>query len=207
MHTYIRWTLGISAAALLLGASNCTKNNASDAPQFVTTLTVENTSAQPTTAFATGEAIQFLITIRNRSDQPQSLFFNSSELVNVAVVDTGTASVVWTCDGGTASACVISGNLGTSSNEMDFLPFETKTVTVTWNQTDDAGAQVQVSDGHNSATDTSGEYEVLGGFTVFNTTGLSDAADNGSSMAMGPPTAAQMFPSVYRSTLSAFTIQ
>lgn len=213
MHSAIRLVFGLSAAALLLGASNCTKNSDADAPQFVTSLTVENTSSQPTTAFAQGEPIQFLLTIRNRSASAQSLFFNSDEVLNLAVVDTGTATVVWTCDNDTTTACVIGTSLGTPStggagfNEIDFQPFETKTVTITWNQTNDSGAQVAINDGGTAITDTTGKYEVFGGFTVYNTTGPGNAADNGSSMAEGPPTSSQMFPSVYRSTLSAFTIQ
>ena len=218
MRVVIRSVLGLSAAALLLGASNCTKNNSSDAPQFVTTLAVEDTSGQPSTAFAQGQTIQFVITIRSRSAQSQSLFFNSSELLNVAVVDLGTASVVWTCDGDSSSvttpSCTINdsglskaSSSGSGFNEIDFQPFETKTVTVTWNQADNAGHQVTVHDGGTATSDTTGKYEVFGGFTVYNTTGPGNAAANGSSMAEGPPTAGQMFPSVYRATLSAFTIQ
>ena len=197
---------------MLLGASNCTKNNSSDAPQFVTSLTVQTSSGSPSSAFAKGDPIQFVLTIRNRTDQAQSLFFNSAELLNLTVVDAGTATVVWTCDNDTTTACVISSNLGTPStsgsgfNEIDFAAFETKTVTVTWNQTDDSGVQVPVTDGGTAVTDISGKYEVMGGFTVFNTAGPGSGADNGASMAEGPPTAAQLFPSVYRSTLSAFTI-
>jgi hypothetical protein len=211
----IRLVFAIVAVAMLLGASTCTKNSDSDAPQFVTTLTVENTSGQPSASFAQGETIQFVLTIRNRSNQPQSLFFNSDELLNLAVVDTGTATVEWTCDNTTATAsttaCTIGTNLGTAStsgsgfNEIDFAAFETKTVTVTWDQTDDNGAQVPVVP-TNPGTSTVGQYEVMGGFTVFNTAGPGSAADNGSSMAEGPPTASQLFPSVYRSTLVTFTI-
>lgn len=217
MRRLIRLTFGIAAAALLLGNSNCSKNNDSDAPQFVTSLTVENTTGQPTASFSQGQTVQFVITIRNRTAQTQSLFFNSDELLNVAVVDAGTASVVWTCDGDSSSvttpSCSIddsglgstAASSGTGFKEVDFAAFQTKTVTVTWNQTDNSGAQVPVVP-VNPGTLTTGQYEVMGGFTVFNTTGPSKGADNGASMAEGPPTASQLFPSVYRSTLSAFTI-
>jgi len=216
MRGLIRLAFGIAAVAVLLGASKCTKNNSSDAPQFVTTLTVENTSGQPSAAFSQGETIQFVLTIRNRTDQPLSLFFNSSELLNLAVVDAGTASVVWACDSDasnvTTPSCTINdSNLSTPSssgsgfNQIDFAAFETKTVTVTWNQADNSGAQVPVVPATHG-TSTQGQYEVLGGFTVFNTAGPGQGSDNGSSMAEGPPTASQLFPSVYRSTLSAFTI-
>ncbi len=213
MRRLLRLLAVLSVLALLLGNTNCSKNNSSDAPQFVTSLTIQNSSGQPTVAFAQGDSVQFVLTIRNRTDQVQSLFFNSDELLNLAVVDAGTATVVWTCDNDTTTACIIGSNLGTPSsgspgfNELDFQPFETKTVTITWNQTDDNGVQVPVRDGSTLVTDTTGKYEVLGGFTVYNTTGAGSAADNGSSMAQGQPTAGQLFPTVYRSTLVPFSIQ
>src|SRR6185437_15184729 len=91
----IRLFLALCAVSLLLGNSNCIQNNSSDAPQFVTTLAVQNTSGQPSAAFFKCDIVQFVLTIRNRTDQTQSLFFNSDELLNLAVVDAGTASVVW----------------------------------------------------------------------------------------------------------------
>ena len=69
------------------------------------------------------------------------------------------------------------------------------TARVAWSMAQAEGNQVAV-----------GSYELLGGFTVYNTTGLGSAADNGNSMAEGQPTAAQMFPSVYRSIILPFTI-
>jgi hypothetical protein len=213
MRRLLRLLAVLTVLSLLLGNSNCSKNNPSDAPQFVTSIAVQNSSGQPTTAFAQGDPVQFVITIRNRTNQAQSLFFNGAELLNLVVVDAGSASVVWTCDNDTTTACIIGSNLGTPSssgsgfNQIDFKAFETKTVTVTWNQTDDSGAQVPVRGNITSATDTTGKYEVFGGFTVYNATGPGDAADNGSSMAAGQPTAAQLFPSVYRSVLIPFSIQ
>ena len=218
MRRLLRLVFGIAAVAMLLGNNNCSKNSSSDAPQFVTSLAVQNTSGQPSTAFSKGETIQFVITIRSRSDQAQKLFFNSSELLNVAVVDAGTASVVWACDSDASSvatpSCAISdsglstpASDGSGFDEIDFQPFETKTVTVKWNQADNSGAQAPVRPSNPASGDTTGQYEVLGGFTVFNTAGPGQGSDNGASMAEGVPTASQLFPSVYRSTLSAFTIQ
>jgi len=211
-----RLVFAVVTVMLLLGASNCTKNNASDAPQFVTSLAVETASGLPSASFAQGDPIQFVLTIRNRTDQAQKLFFNSNELLNLAVVDTGTATVVWACDSDansvTTPSCTINdtglstpSSSGSGFNEIDFAAFETKTVTITWNQADNSGAQVPVVPA-NPGTLTTGQYEVLGGFTVFNTAGPGSGSDNGASMAEGAPTAKQLFPSVYRSTLSAFTI-
>jgi hypothetical protein len=217
MQRLLRLIVGITIALWLLGASNCSQSsNNSDAPQFVTTLTVENTSGQTTASFAQAESVQFVLTIRNRTDQAQSLFFNSAELLNLAVVDAGTATVVWACDSDSSSvttpSCTINdtglstpATSGSGFNEITFAAFETKTVTVTWNQTDNNGAQVPVVP-TNPGTSTVGQYEVFGGFTVYNTAGPSAGADNGSSMAEGPPTAKQMFPTIYISTLVPITI-
>ncbi|MGE5625381.1 MAG: hypothetical protein ACM3ZT_07525 [Bacillota bacterium] len=196
MRRVLRYLVGSLTLLLLLGNSNCSKNNDSSAPQFVTSLTVEDASNLPTSVFASGATIQFVLTIRNRSNSNQSLFFNGSEECNFAVVDAGTATVEWTDDtNGGSSVCAGS---GTSSNfgQLDFTPGETKTFTVSWNQLNDSGSQVAT-----------GNYEVIGGFTVYNTTGAGGAADTGNSMSVGPPTASQLFPTVYRSNLMAFTIQ
>ena len=201
MLRLFRLLAALSALALLLGNSNCSKNNASDAPQFVTSLTIQNSSSLPSSGFAQGDVIQFVLTVRNRTNAAQTLFFNSDEAVNFAVVNAGTADVVWNCDND-LTTCTASATLnGTSSSgsgftEIDLAAFETKSVTFSWTQLDNSGSQIAT-----------GNYEVLGGFTVYNTTGAGNAADNGNSMAQGQPTAAQLFPTVYRSVLTPFSIQ
>ena len=210
MRLLIRLMLGLSATVLLLGATNCTKNNDSDAPQFVTTLQVENSSGLVSGGFSQGDTVSLVLTIRNRSSSNQTLYFNSSEFANFVIVDAGTASVAWTCDGDAtsiaAATCTSTGSITTPSTgsssgsgnfvQISFLPFQSQTITYTWTGQDNNGNLLA-----------KGSYEVLGGFTVYNTTGPGNAADNGSSMAEGQPTSSQLFPSVYRSTLSAFTIQ
>lgn len=201
MRRLIRLIAALSCTALLLGNTNCNKNSDSSAPQFVTSLSVRDSNGNPSSAFAQGDTIELVLTIRNRSNTAQTLFFNSGEALNAAVVQAGTASVQWTCDNDTTTNCLIGSTLNTTSSsgsgftEIDLAAFQTKSVTLTWNQKDDSGAQVKT-----------GSYEAFAGFTVYNTTGAGDAADNGDSMAMGAPTAAQMFPTVYRATLQAFTI-
>lgn len=200
-----RLLLGLTAVLLLLGNSNCSQNNASAAPQFVTTLQVENSSGLVSGGFAPGDTVNLVLTIRNRSASAQNLFFNTSEFANFAVVDAGTASVVWACDSDAASTspatCTTGSSPTVSSSGSGFvqinLPaFQSQTITFTWTGLDNNGSQLAT-----------GNYEVLGGFTVYNTAGPGSAAANGDSMAEGLPTAAQMFPSVYRSILLPFTIQ
>lgn len=209
MRLVIRLVLGLSAAALLLGANNCSNTNNANAPQFVTTLQVENSSGLVSGGFSKAQAVTLVLTIRNRSSTAQTLFFNSREFANFAVVNAGTANVVWACDadgtGVSPATCTTTGSLTTASTgssssgnfvQIAFAPFQSQTITFTWTGLDNSGNQLAT-----------GNYEVLGGFTVFNATGPGNAADNGSSMSEGPPTASELFPSVYRSTLNAFTIQ
>ncbi|HEV2320859.1 MAG TPA: hypothetical protein VGT42_00735 [Gammaproteobacteria bacterium] len=205
MRRLLRLLAALFAISLLLGNSNCSKNNASDAPQFVTTLQVENSSGQVSGGFSQGDTVNLVLTIRNRSSSSQTLFFNSSEFANFAVVQAGTADVVWTCDGDatgiTTATCTTTGSLTTSSGsggfvQIDFTAFESRTITFTWTGLNNNGDQLA-----------KGSYEVLGGFTVYNTAGAGSAADNGNSMAKAQPTASQMFPTVYRSILLPFTIQ
>lgn len=202
MHRLIRYFAAAFCTLLLLGNTNCNKNNDASAPQFVTSLSVRDASGNPSSAFAQGNDIQFVLSIRNRSNTAQTLFFNSSEAFNAAVVNGGTASVQWTCDNDTTTNCTFDdSNLvkpsssGSGFNEIDFAAFETKTITLTWNQKDDSGTQIGT-----------GGYEVIAGFTVYNATGPGDAADNGDSMSIGAPTAQQLFPTVYRATLQSFSI-
>jgi len=188
---------------LLLGNSNCSKNTDADAPQFVTTLQVEDSSGLVSSGFAQGSTINLVLTVRNRRASAQVLYFNTGEFSNFAVVDAGTSSVEWNCDTtATGSTCSPSGTITTPATsstgfvQINLAAFQSKTITFSWNQIGNGSVQLAA-----------GNYEVIGGFTVFNTTGPGNAADNGNSMAEGGPTANQLFPSVYRSTLIPFTIQ
>jgi len=196
MRRLMRILCILSAAALLLGNSNCSKNNSSDAPQFVTSIDIADGSGNVVSSgnssapsFAAGVNIEFTVIIRNRSTTTQTVFFNSSEQSNFAVVQSGSADVVWNSDSGVTPDT-------SAFTSFTLTAGQTHSVTFTWNQQDDASNQVAA-----------GDYEVLGGFTVYNTAGAGSAAANGDSMAEGQPTAAQMFPTVYRSILLPFTIQ
>jgi len=192
-----RYLVGSFTLLMLLGSSNCTQNNSSDSPQFVTNLAVDDVNNNPSSAFATGATINFVLSIRNRSNTTQTLFFNSSEECNLAVVDAGTATVEWTDDHSGASSSVCTGSGSSSSfGELSFKAGETKTFTVSWDQADNSGKPIAT-----------GDYEVMGGFTVYNTAGAGSAADNGNSMSIGSPAASQLFPTVYRSDLIPFTVQ
>lgn len=200
MRRVSRYLAGSLTLLLLLGSTNCHNNNSADAPQFVTSLQVENSSGLVSSGFAPGDTIELVLTIRNRGSSTQSLFFNTSEFANFAVVDAGTATVIWNCDND-PTTCTTTGSIttpsagGSSFVEIDFAAFQTQTITFTWTGLDNNGNQLSA-----------GNYEVMGGFTVYNTTGPGDSADNGDSMAEGAPTSGQLFPSVYRSDLIPFSI-
>ncbi len=195
MRRLIRLLCLLSATVLLLGNSNCsqTSNDASDAPQFVTNIEIEDGSGNLVStgstppSFVAGTNIEFTITIRNRSTASQTVWFNTGEQSNFAVVEQNSADVVWNSDNGETPS--------SGFTSFTLTPGQTETVNITWNQEDDSGNQLAV-----------GNYEVLGGFTVYNLVGAGSAAANGDSMAEGQPTAAEMFPSVYRSILLPFTI-
>lgn len=193
MRRLFRTLAALSCALLLLGNNNCSKNSTSNTPQFVTTISIEDAGGAAATSFVPGANIQFVLTIRNRSATTQILYFNSSEQTNITVVQAGTANVVWNSDNNTTPD---TSQFTTLTLQPEGSAGDTQTVPIVWNQLDNSGNAVA-----------SGNYEVLGGFTVFNTTGPGSSADNGNSMAMGAPTSDQMFPTVFRSTLTPFTIQ
>ncbi|HEY4127668.1 MAG TPA: FlgD immunoglobulin-like domain containing protein [Gammaproteobacteria bacterium] len=201
MQRVFRLVGGISIALWLLGASNCAQTSNSDAPQFVTTLQVEDSGNLASTSFVQGDPITLVLTIRNRTDAQQTLYFNSSEAANLAAVDAGTATVVWNCDNDTNTACTegtapnVTSTSGNGFTQINLAAFQSQGITFTWDGLDNNGNKLAI-----------GNYEVFGGFTVYNTTGPGNAADNGSSMAEGVPTSKQMFPTVYISTLAPITI-
>lgn len=182
MRRLFRTLAAILCVLLSLGNTNCTKNSSSNTPQFVTTLTL------PSSTFTQGTTVQFLLSIRNRSDTAETLWFNTGEQDNIAVVNSGTDNTVWTSDGCSAQT--------SGFTSIPLAAGASTTVTVSWNLQDNSGNPLPT-----------GDYEALGGFTVYNLTGQGGAADNGNSMPTCTPTDAQMFPTVYRSTLVPFTIQ
>jgi hypothetical protein len=183
-------SLCITAVALvLLGNSNCTKQaSTTDAPLYVTNIAIEDAGGNAATTFLQGATIQFVLSVRNRSTSSQTLWFNTGEISNFAVVQDSTGNAVWSSDHGQ--------NFAQNFTSLTFLPGEVKTFNVTWNQADD-----------NANAVVAGNYEVMGGLTVYNTVGAGGAADTGNSMAVGLPSGKQMTPTLYRSSLTFFTIQ
>jgi Intracellular proteinase inhibitor len=176
-------------AGAMLGASQCQKQDdqTDGSPVFITSLSLQDTSGNALSTFSTGQTIVLKLTVYNRSDSTQTLWFNTSELYNFAVVNLGTATTVWNWSANQTFT--------DSFKSLTFKPYETQTFTEDWDQTDNSGVQLAT-----------GQYEIFGGLTMYNTGGSNYAEDDADAMAPGTPTATQLTPTQYRSVLSLFTI-
>ncbi|HEX5340646.1 MAG TPA: BsuPI-related putative proteinase inhibitor, partial [Gammaproteobacteria bacterium] len=173
----------------LLGTSQCQQQDdkTDGSPVFVTTLALQDANGNVQSSFTSGQTVVLKLTVYNRSDAVQSLWFSTSELYNFVVVDAGTATTVWNWSGQQA--------FNDSFTELTFQPHETQTFTVNWNQTDNSGLQLA-----------GGQYEVFGGLTMYNRGGSEHAEDDADAMALDMPEPAQLAPTQYRSALSLFTL-
>lgn len=180
-------------AVMLLGATQCqTTNNGTgpDGPLFVTTLTVENMNGNSASTFSPGQQIQFVLSIRNRSTSSQTISFNTAQQYNFVVLDSGSATEVWTWSLGQT--------FSQNTTTLQIAAGQTQTYSFTWDQTNDSNQLVP-----------SGNYEVIGGITCKNSSSSSSSSSTTVSNCMptGVPTSDQLVPSVYISTLVPFTIQ
>ncbi|MGH8399355.1 MAG: BsuPI-related putative proteinase inhibitor [Gammaproteobacteria bacterium] len=180
-------------AVMLLGATQCqTTNNGTgpDGPLFVTTLAVEDASGNVVSSFPPGQQIQFVLSVRNRSSSSQTISFSTAQLYNFVVLDSGTATEVWTWSLGQM--------FSQNTTTLTIAANQTLTYAIIWDQTADSGQAVP-----------SGNYEVIGGITCTNSSSSSSSSSSTVSNCMptGVPTSDQLVPSVYVSTLMPFTIQ
>lgn len=182
-------------AVFLLGANQCqsstTNGIGSDGPVFVTTLAVEDASGNVASTFNSGDEIQFVLSVRNRSSSSQTISFSTAQQYNFEVVDSGTATEVWTWS--------LAQSFSQSTSSLNFQAGETQTFTVTWPQVNDTNQLVP--------TDT---YEAIGGMTCNNSSSSSSTSSTSASincMPTGIATSDQLAPSVFISTLVPFTIQ
>lgn len=193
MLTRLIYRAGVALCALLLlGTTQCqsssTNGIGSDGPVFVTTLAVEDANGNTANSFAPGQAIQFVLSVRNRSNSSQTLAFNTAQLFNTVVVDSGTATEVWSWSQGQT--------FSQNTTSLTIKANQTQTFTVTWNQTGDNGQLVP-----------SGTYEAIGGLTCTNSSSSAGTSASIACMPAGVPASDQLAPSVYISTLMPFTIQ
>lgn len=200
MRLLLRFAGIILCAGLVLGNTQCQQNNSSSgdsdgSPTFVTTLAVESAHGIPTTSFASGESIQFVLSVHNRTNMPQTITTQVCvSQFDIAVVTAGTANVVFNGPVPGMQCMAIS----LDGVPMNFAANETKTFTVMWNQTGLAGQPVAP-----------GNYEVMGGVVCWNppSNGQSAGYATVNCMAPGVPAPQELTPTQYRSDLVAFTIQ
>ncbi|MDE2234207.1 MAG: hypothetical protein KGL13_09340 [Gammaproteobacteria bacterium] len=181
----------VLAAILLLGNSQCQNSSSSStSPAFVTTLAVEDANGNPATTFSQSEAIQFVLTVRNRTSTNQPLYMqtciNQAAFVVVkAGTSTPVANLLWASSG---YHCNIVG-----VSLQNFAPGSAN-FTIGWDQLDSNNQLVPT-----------GNYEVVGGIVCYNSTSLQDPdITNCMSTSFKP---AELSPAELRSTLVSFTIQ
>ena len=116
-------------------------------PLWVTDLEIRDTLGAVKNIFSPGEGIEFVLTIRNRSNAAQTLVFPSTQSFDFVVVSSGTQDIIWRASSGDFFSDVVT--------ELPFGPSETKTYKTIWQQTDDNGLPVSV-----------GDYEVQGTITA-----------------------------------------
>jgi Intracellular proteinase inhibitor len=195
MFTRLLHVTGITlCVAFLLGATQCqttTNGIGSNGPVFVTSLEVEDASGNVASTFNSGDQIQFVLSVRNRSTTSETISFSTAQQYNFEVVDSGTATEVWTWSLGQF--------FSQSTTSLTFQAGQTQTFTVTWNQLNDTSQLVPT-----------GSYEAIGGMTCNNSSSSSSSSSSSASitcMPTGIATSSQLAPSVYISTLVPFTIQ
>lgn len=193
MHLLLRSSGIILCAVALLGNTQCQQSNnqTNGSPAFVTRMSVENASGNATTNFSPGQTIQFVLSVRNRSDIPQTITVQiCAPSFQVAVVKAGTSYVVF--DGPTPG--VQCQAISLNGVPLTFAAGETKTFTVSWNQSDSAGQLMS-----------QGNYEVMGGITCWDPSTVS--YDTVNCMPLTALTPSELTPTQFRSDLVAFTIQ
>jgi len=186
----LRTSFMVLCAALLLGNSQCQNNSSSSSPTFVTTVSVEDANGNQSSSFSSGQTIQFVLNVRNRTDTDQTIYmqicFPKYEFV---VLTAGTSNATASLLGPGGTVCLAIGVA-----PVTIPARQTSTVTYDWDQTDVNGQLVAP-----------GSYVVMGGLICYYSASLQapDTVD-----CLSPSfTNDQLTPALLRSTLVPFTIQ
>jgi Intracellular proteinase inhibitor len=197
MMRVLRVLFSLVLVGMLLGSTQCqnTTNDGtnSDGPIFVTTLAAEDANGNAASSFSQSAEIQFVLSVRNRTSSSQTISFSTGQQYNFEVLDSGTATEVWTWSLGQA--------FSQATTSLTFAAGETQTFAVTWDQLNDSGQLIPT-----------GSYEVIGGMTCTNNSSSNSSSSSSSStsstcMPTGSASSGQLVPSVYISTLVPFTIR
>ncbi|MGH8707992.1 MAG: BsuPI-related putative proteinase inhibitor [Burkholderiales bacterium] len=107
------------------------------ASDFETRLVLKNTAGKESVEFRGRESITFAVTIRNRSDAARTLTLPSSQTYD-CIVYSGKDREVWRWSAGRMFTQAIT--------ELSLAPGESRSFTLTWNQTDRKGAPLPAGD-------------------------------------------------------------
>ena len=109
-----------------------------DDPTFVTTLQLQDSEGNVTNSFQRREQIQMILTVRNRRDTTETVEFTDSRQSDFLVVRENSSGIVWQLSEESAAP-------SPTPSTLEFAPGETKTISISWNQTDsDSDDQVSV---------------------------------------------------------------
>lgn len=122
-----------------LAVVTCTSSNGTTGPTFVTELALQDSAGTGRQAFAVGETVRLVMTVRNRTQQVIEVqlpgWCGESEFM---IAPSRTSTPLWKLSSNIACIQTVTRTL--------FAPLETKTFRVDWNQRDDVGQQVAVGD-------------------------------------------------------------
>ena len=120
-----------------LGSSSNNGGDGGNDPTFVATLQLQDVTGEVTDTFERDELIQMILTVRNRTDETQTLTFDTSLQSDFVVVRDNTESVVWRLSEDSAAP-------SQTPTTMEFAPNQIRTITTSWNQIDNNGDRVSV---------------------------------------------------------------
>jgi hypothetical protein len=108
-----------------------------DDPTFVATLQLQDATGDVSDSFERDALIQMILTVRNRTNENQTVEFTSNLQQDFVVVRDNTDNVVWKLSDDSSAP-------GQTPTTIEFGPNEAKTVTTTWNQIDNDGNRARV---------------------------------------------------------------
>jgi hypothetical protein len=125
-----------SSRSCSLGSSD-NDGDGGNNPNFVATLQLQDASGNVTDTFQRDEEIQMILTVRNRTDETQTIQFPGSRQSDFVVVRENTDDVVWqqSDDDGAPS---------TTPSTLEFAPNQVRTFTALWDQIDNNGDSARV---------------------------------------------------------------
>jgi hypothetical protein len=90
----LRFFSVVLCAVLVLGNSQCHNSGTSSSPAFGTTMSVEDVNSNPSTSFSSGQTIQFVLSVRNRTQTKQTIYLQPCVNIYADVVfKAGTSNI------------------------------------------------------------------------------------------------------------------